>query len=203
MSQPWDPNTGSQPAQPDHPGYQAHPPQPGYPQPGAAGGYQQPGYQPAGYPPPGYPPPGYGYPPPGYPPAKPGRPGSITAAAVLAFVQGGVVLVSGIFLLAAVSEFTKRVSGFSGGEGEAWAVTIAVLLSGVLLVVGGVRLLKGPSGVVSAGCVVSLAISIYFLIRTEFNGGVVGLALGYAVLPIIILCFALGGTARSWAQRAA
>lgn len=213
MTQPWDPNTGSQPEQPsgyptgaqpggyyqnpaDQAGYSPAPAgyqQPGYPQPG----YPQPGYGQPGYPPPGYPAAGY----PGYPPAGPTRPGSVTAAAVLAFVQGGIVVISGIVLLSVVNEVSRRVEGFSGDKTEAWLVTIAVLIAGALLIAGGVQLIKGPTGVVILGSVISLLISVYFLVRTEFNSAVVWLALSYAVLPIIVLAFAFGTGARTWAAQ--
>jgi hypothetical protein len=224
MTQPWDPNTGGQPEQPSgyptsaQPGGGYHPTpaeQPG--QAGAPGYYQQPGYPTAGYQQPGYPQPGYqqpgyqqpGYPPPGYPgypgypgvPTGPTRPGAVTAAAVLAFVQGGIVIISGIVLLSVVNEFSRRVDGFAGNKAEAWAVTIAVLVAGALLIAGGVQLIKGPTGAAVIGSALSLLISVYFLIRSEFNSGVVWLALSYAVLPIIILAFALGAGARSWAAR--
>jgi hypothetical protein len=211
MSQPWDPNTGDQPSgqpggyhqAPDQPGFPPAPgyyqQPPGYPQPAAGQPYQQAGYPTAGYPSAGYPQPGY----PGYPPvpAGPVRPGAVTAAAVLAFVQGGVVLISGIVLLSVVNEISRRVDGYTGGKTEAWILTIAVILAGALLIAGGVQILKGPTGVVIGGAALSLLISVYFLVRSEFNAAVVWLALSYAVLPVIILAFALGAGARSWAAR--
>ena len=90
------------------PGYASSPAygQPGYQQPGyPSGGFQQP-YPgqpgPAGY---GqYPPPQYGAGYPGYgQPAKAGRPGMVTAAAVLAFVWGGLGILFSIFGLLAGS----------------------------------------------------------------------------------------------------
>jgi hypothetical protein len=127
LSQPIDPN-GADPGAssyppPPYPSQQlpAYPPA-GYP----PQGYPQQGYPPQGYPPPGYPAayptPGYpaqsypaqsypaqgnypvGYPPNpydpgGYPPPTNRRPGLVTAAAILAWVAGGLLILGAVLLL--------------------------------------------------------------------------------------------------------
>ena len=183
------------------PGYPAAPPV--YP---VAG--QLPPAHPAQYPP-GYPYPG-GYPQGvqmvpiygGYPmvPAKPSRPGAATAAAVLAFVQSGFVLIGGISLLSGASEFG---SSFRYGSlsSEFTVVAIITLIAGGLLIGGGATLLSRKSVWITAGCLVSLGVSVYWVVRIS---GVPYASLGlwapilFAVLPIIALSLTMGRDVRAW-----
>jgi hypothetical protein len=154
VSSPWaDPSTPTEPGEP----YTGPPSGTPY---GPAG---YPGYGPPGYP--GYP--GYGYPPvpygygyaypPGpyaYPgpwwppgPAKPSRPGQVITAAVLAFVQSGVVLFASLYawFIASVFDLAARdqslPSSLRGFGSEVTAVVILQLVSVALLIGAGIRAL--------------------------------------------------------------
>ncbi|GAB3448509.1 hypothetical protein [Actinophytocola sediminis] len=178
------------------------------------GGQQQPGgsqnYQQGGG---GYPQaPGYqqGY---GGMPAAPeerggggpvARPGVTTAAAVLAFVQGGITLItSGILLLglAAIESYNNDASAggvdIQGGLGEAWAVTIIQLVGVGLLIWGGVKLMSGTAGhlfTIAAG--LQIALCIYWLAREAAPFVPVLLI----VMPITALVLALGKANKEYAQ---
>src|SRR5690242_1385358 len=105
--------------------------------------------------------PGYG----AMPPAPPeytagpiGRPGVVTAAAVLAFVQAGITAIPGVLALFGSSNL--------GGNAEGWISTIAILAGVALLIVGGVQLIGGKNrNLLLVACGLELAISLFFIIR--------------------------------------
>ena len=167
-------------ADPAGPQY-APPAYPGYGQ----AGYQQPGYgyppaygQPPAYgPPPGYPgygQPAYGYPPAGYPAygygyaPVPGnrRPGTATAASVLAYVVAGFLVIAGIILISGAS-FVNNIGDQGGFDTSSATAELAFdgvvdFLAAGLLIAGGVQfagrkargrimLLVGVGIVVAAG----------------------------------------------------
>lgn len=188
------PATGGQPAQPHAQqsyGDPAHgQPQYGQPQYGQPQ-YGQPQYGQAPYGQPGYPQPGYGYPVP--PPAR--RPGAAVAIAVLNFVQASSVLSAGIALMAgadAVGDF-----GFSGRAGsistELLLIAILTIAVGGLLIAAGVTMLSNKVQLTQISCGLSLALSLYWLIRPMIEGldnglgGWIGVVLLWSVLPIISL----------------
>lgn len=177
------------------------------------GGYNQgPGYgqqQPPGYGQPGPGGPGgYGG---GMPPAPPEyssgpipRPGTVTAAAVLAFVQAGITLICSIILiigLAAVSSADgDTIGGYQfdidqGALAFPWIVTIAGLLGGGLLIWAGVKTMSGTAGML---LVIANALQILLCIvwLAAFDGSVVSIAL--AVMPVISLVMSLGGPAKQY-----
>jgi hypothetical protein len=111
--------------------------------PSGSGSYEQPAQQPGQYPAPGnYPPPGQyqqypspsGYPAPGQYGAVAARPGTVTAAAVLAFVVGGLLAILGLITLLAGSAVTGVYSGLGG---------VVIVLSILILAVGGVYIWSG------------------------------------------------------------
>lgn len=202
MSQPpssWDPNAGQQ----GHPSGQYGD--------GGGGGYgQQPSYSPppqyGGYPPAetqqqygqpqyGQPPYGYGQQP-GYPPqygtpygapSGPQRPGAALAAAVLSYIQAGVVLVTTFFVLAAGSADT-----------EFLLIGILQLISVGLLIFGAVQITSGTGRlVIVIASVLQLVLVLYWLIRfssiasdldfDEDSGVLVVIPLFYAVMPAVAL----------------
>lgn len=185
-------------------------PYPGYPQAGSAqSGFPQPGFPQSAYPQSAYPQPGYqSYgAPAGYqlvpmyagPPARAARPGGAVAAAVLAFVQSGFVLIGGVVLLSATS--TAYDLGFNSRLGaELTIVAVLILLAGALLIAGGTALLGRKSTLMSVGTGLSLAISVYFVIKlADFaNGGTIWLPIIYAILPIIALALSMGSDVRVW-----
>jgi hypothetical protein len=212
-NEPQDPYAG-QPYQPYPPpgnpppagGYpQSGYPQSGYPQSGYPG-YPppNPGYAPQGYPPPGYP----GYPPPGYPypPARPGRPGSATAAAVIAFVAAGLLIIAAIFLFSGASATNDFGNDFNSDTSSATAELsfdgVVNLVAATLLIVGGViltgRKAKGRTMIAVATAIV-IAAAIYWMVRTSGSyGGTVFFALVFAALVIIAVSLASTSTTRAW-----
>ncbi len=157
--------------------------QPGYPQQPPAFGQQPPG-QPGGY---GqYPPPQYaaGYP--GYgQPAKSGRPGMVTAAAVLAFVWGGlglfwsvIALFAGSVLSAASSavcdsnstylydsDTREACNAVSGAGTFLIVITIGLIVVAALLIAGGVTAINGKNGqILVIACALYAVLAIVGLI---------------------------------------
>lgn len=188
MSQPpssWDPNAGQQGQYGDSGGYGQ---QPSYSPPPQYGGYppaetqQQYGQQPYGYGQPGYPP-QYGTP---YgAPSGPQRPGAALAAAVLSYIQAGVVLICSFFVLAAGTEVT-----------ELLLIGIVQLVSVGLLIFGAVQITSGSGrNMMIAACVLQLLLVLYYLIRiasldeldaADTEGAVV-IPLFFAVMPAVAL----------------
>lgn len=190
------------PAQPGYPGVQASyayaPPQSGYGPPPAGYPMGQPGY---GSPQVGYGPPPPGYPAPyGYPMQRgPARPGGATTAAVLLFIQAGIVLISTFYVLFFASLASGiSASGYSqadSAESEWTIVGILQLVSVGLMIFGGVQLLSGTGRILTnVACAVQLVFVLYWMIRIgslpEFdtNGSfIVVVCLMYAVLPAVSL----------------
>ncbi|CAN5182890.1 hypothetical protein BH20ACT5_BH20ACT5_20500 [soil metagenome] len=205
MSQPpssWDPNTGQQPyGQGSYGQGQQGQGQQGQGQYGGQQGQGQQGQgeyggQPPYTPPPqygGYPPVGYGQPPYGAPqygspygmPTGPQRPGGALAAAVLAYIQAGLVLIGSLVVLTGAT-----------ASAEWLVVAIAQLVSVGLLIFGAVQLTSGTGRkVLLVGNAGQLALVLYWSIRLatvgdavneigDFGGAFV-LPLFYAVLPAI------------------
>ncbi len=204
---PYAPPTGNQPGHP----------QPGYPQSGyAQSGYAQSGYAQSGYPQSGYAQPGYPQQP-AYPagyqlvpmyqvPRRPARPGAAVAAAVLAYVQSGFVLIGGISLFSGASELgynTER--AFTGGSrisSELTVVAIITILAGGLLIAGATTVLNRKPVLLTIGCALSLAISVYFVIRlVDFVGGIgLWVPIFFAILPIISIALTKGSEVRAWVR---
>ena len=198
-------------------GYPAHGyPTSGYPQAGFSQsgypqrGYPQPGYLQGGYPQPGYPQPGHpaGYPPEGYqlvpmyPVQRPAaKPGGATAAAVLAYVQSGFVLIGGVVMFfgsAGLDSFGRNGSLSS----ELTVIGIVALLAGGLLIAGATTLLNRKPALLLLGNALSIAISLYFVIRLiDFVDGIaLWVPILYAVLPVISTALACTRDVRAWAR---
>jgi len=129
------------------------------------------------------------------------RPGGTAAAAVLAFVQGGITLITtGILMiaLAAVADLANQANDtsaggidISGSLAEGWIVAIVQLVGVGLLIYGGVKLMAGASGplfMIAAG--LQIALCIYWLVRSATP--IVPILL--AVMPIVALALTLGAT---------
>ncbi|MGY1689636.1 hypothetical protein [Geodermatophilus sp. SYSU D01105] len=134
------------------------------------------------------------------PPRGPRRPGQVVAAAVLAFVQAGVVALASayVFLLASVFTLAEGEVGFPADAGalatEATTVAGVQLASVVALVVAGVLALNRRSAAARwtlvAALAVQVALAAYWWLRLE---GLSGAAIGSgpsAVVLVGILCFA-------------
>jgi hypothetical protein len=210
MSDPWaDPNAQA------YPGPPATDPPPA-PQPSPYG-YPQYGY-------PGYPP--YAYPAP-YPatwppvPAGPRRPGQVIAAAVLAFVQAAMVMVSSIYVvlfsslidIAADADPTsappQEVSQLAS---EGTVVGIVQVASAVLLIVGGVLVLNSRRRrslvVLVVAFAVQVLLCIYWAVRLSViasdlpGSGSTSAFLAFALVffagPAVGLGLVLLGSGRRW-----
>ena len=202
----------------------AGPPSAQYPQ----QGYQQPGYQQpapqygAGqYPAPQYGAPRYGAPqyggpayPAGYggPPAGSARPGMVTAAAVLAFIWGGLGILFGLIAFAAGSVLSAASSAVCdstsldrdtaaacdtvGGAGTFLViVTIGTIVVAALMIWGGVVALNGKNGqILVIACAIYAALAILSIIASSF--GFTSL-LGF-VIPVLIVVFLLNPASKAW-----
>jgi hypothetical protein len=134
-----------------------------------------------------------------YPMVNPNRrPGGATAAAVLSYIQAGVLLIIGIILLAGAKTFDDF-----GGDGSTTAelavdgvVNIAL---GGLFIAGAVMLTSGRTrNVLMLACVANLIDSIYWVARAESGGK--ALVLFFVVLPIISLALILNSSVTNWLQ---
>jgi hypothetical protein len=201
------PTYGQQPGYPGQPGYQQN----GHP----SGGFQQPYTGPqAGY---GqYPAPQYGTAYPGYgQPVRAGRPGMVTAAAVLAFVWGGLAILWSIFALLAGSilsaassavcdtsstyydsDTAQACDAVSGIGGFLIAITIGLIVVAALLIAGGVTAINGQNGQILV-----IACALYAVLAIV--GLVVSGAFGFSyllgiVVPVLIVVFMLNRSSRAW-----
>jgi hypothetical protein len=209
MSDPWaDPGTpsytGPPPSEPPPP--QPAPPPYGYPGP------------PYGYP--GYP--GYGYPPP-WPPAPggPRRPGTVIAAAVLAFVQAAFVLVSSIYvvLFSSLIDIAADADPASAPPAEVaqlategTVVGIVQVVSAVLLIVAGVLALNSRRRrslvVLVTAFVVQVLLCVYWAVRltaiasdlpgSDPSGAFLAFTLVFLAGPAVGLGLVLFGSGRRW-----
>ncbi len=192
----WDPVTGLplwpgppaysavDPFAPQPPGYPGYPAAPGYQGYPAAAGYRLvPMYQ--------------------MPPNQRPKPGGAVAAAVLAFVESGFALLGGVVLVAGG---TARSAGdYSFGTdfgGELTLMGCIAVLAAALLIAGGTTVLNRKPALLTIGCAMSIAISIYFLIRLSdvAYGGATWLPIGYAVLPIIAIALTMSPDVRTWVR---
>lgn len=150
---------------------------------------------------------GYGAMPPAPPEYSSGpitRPGPVTAAAVLAFVQAGITLICTVILmiglgaLAGAVDEAESIGGVDVNEGALaglWVLTIVGLIGSGLLIWGGVKALSGTAGqilIIAAG----LQILLCIVWLAAFQGGIVSILL--VVMPIITLVMSLGGPAKQF-----
>ncbi|MDQ3788383.1 MAG: hypothetical protein M3422_14215 [Actinomycetota bacterium] len=150
---------------------------------------------------------GYGAMPPAPPEYSSGpvtRPGTVTAAAVLAFVQAGLTLICTIVLmigLGAISgavDDAESIGGVDVNEGALaglWVLAIVGLVGGGLLIWGGVKALSGTAGQI---LIIAAALQILLCIvwLAAFEGGIVSILL--VIMPIITLVLSLGGPAKQF-----
>jgi hypothetical protein len=169
----------------------------GYPGPGndpygSAGQPDQPGQyqQPGGYPPAGqYPNQQYGAP--GYPPAGTygaapvvARPGMVTAAAVLAFVVGGLSILVGLLALFAGSALTSYIGGLGG---VVIIISILILAVGALYVWSGLMALQGKNAkILTIVAIVAAVLELISLISSYSTGTLVSLAISVAIIALLL-----------------
>ncbi|MET0235556.1 MAG: hypothetical protein ABW224_13005 [Kibdelosporangium sp.] len=199
-----------------YPGHQ--PPVPGYGAPAGSGYPQQQGQGYPGTPPGGqpvyagqpYPQGGGGYGS-GYGQAPIDKPGGVTGAAVLGFVQAGITLITtAILFFGLIGTASAQTDAALG-----WIVAFAQLAGLILLIFGAVQLLSGSNrSLYLIGVIVELLICGYYLVNivTTDTGGVLGkqfedlkaamtvIPIVFAVMPIIGLILALGSGTTRWLQ---
>ena len=178
--------------------------------------YGQPLYGPPAYGPPG----GYAYPPPWAlpPPRGPRRPGQVTGAAVLSFVQAGLVLVATLYVWLLVSvgrlESTVIHGPADGGPlvAEGTVLAIVQMLSVVaLLTAGGLALSRRSKLVwvlVLVAAAVQVALAGYWAVRlpvllSDLPSGVPVNAFSaytvfFAAAPLVTLGLVLFPPGRRW-----
>ncbi|WP_104525415.1 hypothetical protein [Blastococcus atacamensis] len=230
MSDPW-----ADPSAPAEPGYTGPPPTARPPWPAPYGGPAPYGVPPYGVPPygvPAYGVPAYGVPPYGVPPygmppygsvpfgppRPPDRPGQVVGAAVLAFVQGALVLIASFYVWFFASVAAVAIDeNPTGAPTQAYqlqdlgtTLTIVQVLSVVLLVVGGIlaltRRVRTSWLVLVAAHAVQLLLTGYWAVRlqeilgrVEELGGVLAVfALFFAAFPLVALGLVLLGPGRRW-----
>ena len=138
------------------------------------------------------------------------KPGSVTGAAVLAFIQAGITLITtgilffGLFAAASAANAADvKVDATMG-----WVVSIAQLVGLVLLIIGAVQLMSGSSRVLYLVAVVlELAICGYYLVLLggadaggisaleDMKGAALVIPIVFAIMPLIGLILALGSGA--------
>jgi hypothetical protein len=225
MSNPWaDPATPTQPGEP-YAGPPGTTPPPSYGSPYGPPVYGQPAYGPPTYGAPQYGPPPYaGYPPAyGYPApwAPPRRPGQLITAAVLAFVQGGLVLIASLYVWFFASVADLALQGTSGSFApgpvdalatEGTTLAIVQILSFVLLVVGGIRALnartQGAWRLLLVSHAVQVALAVYWAVRLSMifddvpgpdgEGPLVAFTVFFAAGPLVAIGLLLTRTVRAW-----
>jgi hypothetical protein len=149
----------------------------------------------------GCPPPGWGWTP--YP-QRPQRPGSVIAAAVLAFASALLVLV-GTLYGAAFSALLSLARGPSAGMGP-WLVVLQLGLAG-LLVVGGVRALSRDRRWLLGAAGGQLAGSVYWFVVLDdvapatVNDSILVLPLLYGAFAVAAAGLTFLSGARSWTAR--
>jgi hypothetical protein len=136
-----------------------------------------------------------------------GRPGVVTASAVLAFVQAGITTITTLLVWLGVSQL-------SGGElGFQAVLALGQTIGIVLLIWGGVQAMGGKGrAVLLAGAAVEIALSVLWIIRfaaidtggfdlaENVKGGIIFIALLFAVMPAISLILILGQQATQYTQ---
>jgi hypothetical protein len=148
--------------------------------------------------------PGYG----GMPPAPPeytggptARPGSVTAAAVLAFVQAGITVICSIVVMIGAAAATsvandETIGGIDVGGTAAllWIMAIAGLAGAGLLIWGGVKAMSGTAGQL---LVIAAALQIVLcIVWLVLGAGFIPILL--VVMPIITLVMALGSASKQY-----
>ena len=171
--------------------------QPGYPDPNAQPQYGQPSGQPQyGQPSaqPQYGQPEYGQqgsfpsaPPPGYGAAPTqNRPGMVTAAAVLAFISGGLGLLGSLFSFALI--------GGINVPGILIVFVIIGLLLSIGMIYGGVQAIQGKSFVILIALAgASIVLNLISMITYFQPSSLLGL-----ILPILIIVFLMNPQSKAW-----
>jgi hypothetical protein len=167
-----------------------------------------------------YPPP-YGYPPPWAwaPPPRPGKPGQVIGAAVLAFVQTAIALIGALYTymlsalvgLSAGQGGTGLPSGFAGIASEGAVLAVVQLVSVVPLVAGGILVLNRRTRAAWLTLVLALVVQVLIALYWTLQlSGVIGsgfdadtgplawFTLFFAAAPLVGLGLLTVGAGRRW-----
>jgi hypothetical protein len=215
MSAPYDPNQSY--SAHDNPGYPGPPPYqgqlypgqlyPGQPYPGQpcpGQPYQAQPYQTPGPPVGPYVAPMYSvYPDPGL--TTGGRPGQAVAAAVLSYVEAGLLILTGLILFSgssAASDWSSR-NGDDYGWGTQFALAgLGDLVAAGLLIAGGIICTSGKRlgrTLLGAGLAVCVVEAIFWMIRlNDDSGAIFPWAFFYLVLPILATSMSFAGSVSRW-----
>lgn len=207
MSEPYDPNRrpnwDSQPSAAGYTGPSVSMNQP-YPEP-AYPTYPGPGYVPTAYSGYGYPPPGYSiYPTPGG--RNAGRPGQVAGAAILSYIEAGLLILTGLILFSgssAVSSWSNDSHTSDRGWGTQFAVAgFGDLIAAALLIGGAVAFSGGrPSGrtLMSAGLGVCVAEAIFWLAKlSNDNAAILPWVAFFLAMPVIATAMSYSSGVRDW-----
>ncbi|GAB1510299.1 hypothetical protein [Actinophytocola sp. KF-1] len=128
------------------------------------------------------------------------RPGTVTAAAVLDFVQAGITLISSILMMSLAGAVTsakdESLAGVEVDEGMLallWILTIGGVVGAGLLIWAGVKAMSG-----TAGNLMLIANGLQILLGVVWlvTGAVI--ALVFLVMPIIALVLSMQGPAKQF-----
>jgi hypothetical protein len=140
------------------------------------------------------------------------RPGTVTAAAVLGYVQAGITLIPTILILIGlVSDDSTNAN--DSDIAISWVLVLAQVIGAGLLIAGSVQLMGGKSRtLLVSGAALEIVISLGWIIRIAAvdSGGidivdtgkgiVIGLGIFFAIMPTISLVMSLGGTTTQFLQ---
>jgi hypothetical protein len=129
------------------------------------------------------------------------RPGTVTAAAVLNFVQAGITLISSILMMTVVGAVTsaaddESLGGIEVDEGMLavfWILTIAGVLGAGLLIWAGIKALSGTAGnlmMIANGLQIVLGI-VWLIVGAP-------IAVAFLIMPIISLVLSMQGPAKQF-----
>lgn len=135
------------------------------------------------------------------------RPGAVTAAAVLGFVQAGLTTITTLIVWVGVFNLT-------GGEMAMQALIAVAQTAGVvLLIMGALQLMNGKGRtLLIVGAALEIVISLFYMIiySTVDAGGIdvlegakallIGVAVFFAIMPVIMIVLARGALANQYLQ---
>lgn len=135
------------------------------------------------------------------------RPGLTTAGAVLAFVQGGLTVITTAILaigLASLQDLANKAEQASAGGidldgtlGVFWAAVIVQVIGVVLLIWAGVKFMAGTG---NALFLVASALQIVLCVFWLVEGATPIVPIALAIMPILSFVFALGSENKRYVQ---
>lgn len=139
------------------------------------------------------------------------RPGTVEAAAALAFTQAGLTTFTTLVSWVMTGMFPNMIVGFGRNDLGLMAVAGLAQIAGIgLLIVGGVLVLNGQArGALITAYVLELVICAFYLVRYALmpqlpsHTFLVCCAVVHAVMPVIGLFLIQGKEARRYLQRPA